>query len=670
MKSTLSSLDIAAIVEELKPKIVGSWLNNIYSLGNQLFILRFRKAGEDSIEILIELGRRFHSTKYVRNKPDAPSNKVSTMRQHIRDLPVEAFYQRGMDRVIVFEIAYKGGRYKLVFEIFGQGNFVLVSPENKIITAKFYRSMRDRDIHPGKKFEFPPLPEYNIKELTEDLYYEKINSFDNKVVYLLNTLMGLGPMYSKDILKKAGVENIKASELNEEQKKHILVELFKLKDIVLTSNYNSVKYLDQGDIVEIAPIPLEKYADLETEQVDSINDALDNYFSKHEEKPTQTSVKSKVAGKIEKLKKNLSDQKKHLERLKEQEKSYQKLGDLLYLHFTKVDELINTIMGANKAGVTWEDIVEKLEYGKEQNIPAAEVYHKIVPDSKKLFVELEDQTGDPFIIELDFTRSLADNANDYYTKSKKSRRKIPGAEQAIEKTKQIIDELKNQEVEVVDEIEKKKLVEKRPKYWYEKFHWIICNNHVIIGGKDAKSNERILRTYLEDEDLFLHADIHGAPYVVIKKGQEDLPEDCLRNAAIFALNYSSLWKAGTLVGDVYYVYPDQVSLTAPSGQYLAKGSVMIYGTKNYLNNIEIEHYIGVVLEENYAQVLGGPKAIVTNQADMWVEIKPGRIPKGSIAKIIHEKMLKLCPKEEKYKIDALTINDYLPFIPGDSRLDE
>ncbi|MHA1259248.1 MAG: hypothetical protein ACTSRO_06360, partial [Candidatus Heimdallarchaeaceae archaeon] len=65
MKTSLSSLDITALVAEISPNIVGSWVNNIYSIGKNLVILRFRKTTETTSEFIFELGKRFHLTKYV-----------------------------------------------------------------------------------------------------------------------------------------------------------------------------------------------------------------------------------------------------------------------------------------------------------------------------------------------------------------------------------------------------------------------------------------------------------------------------------------------------------------------------------------------------------------------------------------------------------------------------
>ena len=51
-----------ALVEELRPMLVGSWVNNIYNVGKKLVIIKFRKSSEVNFELVIELGKRFHVT--------------------------------------------------------------------------------------------------------------------------------------------------------------------------------------------------------------------------------------------------------------------------------------------------------------------------------------------------------------------------------------------------------------------------------------------------------------------------------------------------------------------------------------------------------------------------------------------------------------------------------
>ena len=669
MKTYLSSIDIAALVAEIRPRIIDSWTNNIYSIGRNLVILRFRKSTESPIEIVIELGKRFHTTHYIRKKPATPNNKVLSIRKHIRDLPVRDFYQRNLDRVIVFEIAYKDGFYRLIVELFGEGNIILIGPNNKIILAYNYKRMKDRDIHPGKEYEFPPSSEKNILNLNVENLSNNIDTYTGKITNFLNEIMGLGPVYSKDILVKSGIRTQQVEDLDSEEKQKLISEVKKLQEIIVNKKFIYTKYTDDDEVVDITPVPLSRYEDLQQEIIPSFDSALDEFFSLQEEEPEYTEDKAEVSGKELKNQKILANQEEHLQSLKEQELLEKKKGDLLYANFAVVDELLSTILKARRDGVSWEEIEEKLVLGKQKNIPSAKILEKIIPKNKEILIRLfNDENNEEEVISLDFTQTLTDSANSFYEKAKKARRKIPGAIAAIERTKKQITEIESTKETIEKEIESKPMLVKRPKKWYEKFHWMICDNFVVIGGTDAKTNERILKTYLDDNDLFFHADVHGAPYVVVKDGQNNLSEESKCVVATFALNYSSLWKDKKLVGDVYYVVPEQVSLTAPSGQYLAKGSVMIYGEKTYLKNTEIDHSIGFIIYDQYVQIIGGPTQSVNSRTDFFIKIKPGHTPKGKIAKDIKDKLVQLCPEEERYKFDSINLNDLLPFIPGDSEI--
>ena len=671
MKTSLSSLDITALVAEIRPKIVNSWVNNIYSIGKNRVILRFRKSTETPFEIIFELGKRFHITKFQRKKPATPNNKILSLRKHIRDLPVKDFYQLKMDRIVVFEIAYKDGFYKLVFELFGEGNLILVAPNNKIILAYRYRRMKDRDVHPGKSFEYPPLSEENILTLNEESFHNKLTTSQEKITSVLNKVLGLGPLYSKDLILKTGISKTKTEDLDESETKKLFKKAKELSLIINNNDYEYFQYLDEEEIVDITPISVQRYEDLEKKNVESFNDALDEFFSHQEEEPDYIEDKSEVSGKITKSQKTLASQESHLATLIKQEEEEKRKGDLLYANFSIVDELITTIVSARKKGVSWEEIKNKIVEGKEKNIPSAEILERLEAKSKQIWVKLRDETKDiSEVIELDFTLSVADNANNFYEKSKKARRKIPGAETAIERSKKQIKEIEEKKDVMVKQVEAAPLVIKRSKKWYEKFHWFVCDDYIIIGGTDAKSNERILKTYLDEGDLFFHADVHGAPYVVVKDAQDNIPEEILQEIAAFALNYSSLWKDKKLIGDVYYVLPDQVSLTPPSGQYLPKGSVMIYGEKNYLKNIEINHAVGVIFFEDNAQIIAGPIESISKRTDIFIQIKPGYTPKGKLVKELLNVLLKRSPEEQKYKIENLTVNDILQFIPGDSDIVE
>ena len=83
--------------------------------------------------------------------------------------------------------------------------------------------------------------------------------------------------------------------------------------------------------------------------------------------------------------------------------------------------------------------------------------------------------------------------------------------------------LKNAEQKIAIELKKNLKLEKptlqpiRKQMWFEKFTWFISTDgYLVLAGKDASQNETLYRRYLRKGDVYVHADLHGAPSVVIK----------------------------------------------------------------------------------------------------------------------------------------------------------
>merc|ERR1712002_926742 len=144
---------------------------------------------------------------------------------------------------------------------------------------------------------------------------------------------------------------------------------------------------------------------------------------------------------------------------------------------------------------------------------------------------------------------------------------------AEKKTKQQLKEMSK-----IESIKKSRKV-----FWFEKFFWFISSeNFLVIGGKDAQQNELLVKRYMKPNDVYVHADLHGAATVVVKNPTSGpVPPKTLNEAGQFAVCFSAAWDSKILTA-AYWVTPDQVSKTAPSGEYLTVGSFMIRGKKNFL----------------------------------------------------------------------------------------
>jgi len=265
---------------------------------------------------------------------------------------------------------------------------------------------------------------------------------------------------------------------------------------------------------------------------------------------------------------------------------------------------------------------------------------------------------------IDIRKSVSENAEFYYKESKKAKHKAEGAKKALKDTREKIDKLKRErEVSVVEHVPYKKKI--KTKKWYEKFHWFYSSdNFLVVGGKDATTNEILIKKYLEKHDMVFHADIHGAPFFVIKNpDRKEIPEDTLREVAYAAASYSKAWKLGLGGCDVYYVSSEQVSKKAPSGEYLGKGAFMIHGKKRWFRNTKLEIGIGFRIDDE-VEVIGGPVSSVEANSDYSVKIVPGGKKSGELAKEIKELIMKKSKNEYAEKIKKIRLEEIQKRIPG------
>tara|TARA_Y100000310_G_scaffold327016_1_gene392740 strand:+ start:110 stop:901 length:792 start_codon:yes stop_codon:yes gene_type:complete len=240
-------------------------------------------------------------------------------------------------------------------------------------------------------------------------------------------------------------------------------------------------------------------------------------------------------------------------------------------------------------------------------------------------------------IEIDLNKSVDENAGVFFNLSKKAKKKLEGAEEALADSKKKLSKLLSEEEKFWEEEEKKAAKIQRKKEWYEKFHWFISSEGFLcIGGKDATSNEIIVKKHTDKEDLVFHTDMAGSPFFVIKNGQE-AGEVTIEETGQAVAVYSRAWKLGHTTADVFYVKPDQVSKEAQAGEHLAKGSFMVRGETKYLHP-KLEYAIGLVVTGEVEQIIGGPESAVKSKTEKYIIVISGREKKSSLAKKIRSKL--------------------------------
>ena len=234
-------------------------------------------------------------------------------------------------------------------------------------------------------------------------------------------------------------------------------------------------------------------------------------------------------------------------------------------------------------------------------------------------------------IKLDTTKSLEQNAGIFFEKSKKAKKKLKGAKIALENTVKKLEKAKKQQIKEIKQVKQKQKIKKE---WYEKFRWFVSSEGFLcIGGRDAATNEILIKKHTEKDDIVFHTSMSGSPFFVVKTQGKKPGEPTLNEAAQATASYSKAWKLGLSLQEVFYISPEQVSKKAKPGEYIARGTFMIYGKKNLLTT-SIKLAIGI--KNN--KIIGGPIEAIKANADKFIIITQGREKASAIAKKIQKKL--------------------------------
>jgi len=368
-------------------------------------------------------------------------------------------------------------------------------------------------------------------------------------------------------------------------------------------------------------------------EYESFDIALDDYFNMVSE-VVNTKIEEEKSKILHSIEENKILSSKYIEESQKLEKDAQ----IIAQNYSAIEEIVNCINKNNKNCKNVVKIDNKEKYA-------------IIDFNGELIKVYFDDSLDKTIIR------LYKEAGELKSKSKK----------AISSIDDMMKRLNELELKI--EVEKvKNLIKNRRKEWYEKYHWIITrNNFLAIGGKDADQNESIVKKYLNDKDIYIHADIHGSPSVVLFTDNNDVKDDDINDAAILAVAYSKAWKAGMGSIGVYWVYGNQVSKSPPSGEYLSKGSFMIYGKKNFLKPFNVELYIGVAFKEGIPIIISGNEENIKQKSIVYAKILPGEKSQKEVAEELKTEFSKLDDKEKIYML-ALDENEIMQKIPGKSRI--
>uniref|UniRef100_A0AAR2JGG7 Ribosome quality control complex subunit NEMF n=1 Tax=Pygocentrus nattereri TaxID=42514 RepID=A0AAR2JGG7_PYGNA len=622
---------------------VGMRVNNVYDIDNKTYLIRLQKPDSKAI-LLIESGIRIHSTEFEWPKNVMPSGFAMKCRKHLKSRRLVHVKQLGVDRIVDIQFGSDEAAYHLIVELYDRGNIVLTDHEYTILNLLRFRTAEAEDVKFAVRERYPvenarpPEPLISLERLTEILSKaqsgEQVKRILNPHLPYGGTLIehcfievGLPGLMKMDIMfhLAAGPKLLDALQMAEDYiekaasfdgKGYIIQKTEKKPSMTPDKPHEELLTYEEFHPFLFAQHSSNPYIELE-----SFNKAVDEFFSKMESQKIDMKALQQEKQALKKLENVKKDHEQRLEALHQAQEVDRLKGELVEMNLPIVERALQVVRSALANQVDWAEIGLIVKEAQVAGDPVACAIKELKLQTNHITMLLKNpyvgseegeeeeslmdttevpeqqkgkknknkdkgqkgkvQKNKPVLVDVDLSLSAYANAKKYYdhkrSAAKKEQKTVEAAEKAFKsaekKTKQTL-----KEVQTVTTIQKARKV-----YWFEKFLWFISSeNNLIIAGRDQQQNEMIVKRYLRAGDIYVHADLHGATSCVIKNPSgEPIPPRTLTEAGTMAVCYSAAWDA-KVITSAWWVHHNQVSKTAPTGEYLTTGSFMIRGKKNFL----------------------------------------------------------------------------------------
>ncbi|MBR2255693.1 MAG: NFACT family protein [Candidatus Methanomethylophilaceae archaeon] len=600
MKKEMSSFDVRSMVTEMAG-LEGAHMDKIFHWGAGNVLLRLNVQGEGKKELFFKDKKWLYCPATKPETPTMPTSFAAILRKYSDNARVGKVRQVGFDRVVEMELFKSDGDYKLVFEMFGGGNLFLIK-DGIILNCLIQKTWKDRVVRPGEQYVMPKS-RFDPTESSEESFREAFRSSDSDAVRTLATSVNLGGQYAEEICRRIGIDkNTPASEVDDDAVSRMYGAMRDIVGKVLKIPEPTAYYKD-GKIEDFAPVELMSHSDLESKRFDTMSNLIHEFMGQISDAEEEAYVDPEV----EKLNRRISKQEETLEEYRQEEEEYRRKAEAVYTEYQKADELLK-VLAQQSARLTWDKLAEgamKIPYVKS-----------IDPSKNAVTAELAGES-----VTLNYTLGVDANASELYGRGKEVGEKAKRAAEALEDRRAELAK-KQKGIAKAKALAAGK-AEPTKQFWFERYKWFITpQGKLVIAGKDAHTNDNIVKKHLKEGDVYAHADVHGAPSVILKDGSKAEDSE-IRAACHFAITQSKAWVAALAEGGAFWVYPDQVSKTPNPGEFVPRGAFIIRGKRNYEYHLPMELMVGEIQYQGARKIMCGPKEAFVD-CTRYMTIVPGK----------------------------------------------
>jgi len=608
MAYTFTSHEVKTEIDSLQ-ELIGMRLGNIHQIDKDTLLIKFWKLGV-SRHLVIENGVRFHLTEFPREKPKTPPDFCCRLRKFLRFRKLDDIIQPLNDRAVIFRF----GELSLCLELFLGGNIILFNQRDLTIHAvmKYHIISGKTIIGVNQPYNYEQFKSY-IPPNQEDVfaYFQNLEPGNSKVRGGFSKLF---PFMRQEFfvhsMIKAGMNPDITNDkfvFNPEQVHAFYEEMKFFENYLLTKPEprpmlpetppEEYEKAPKAPAVPLPPKPkgyiftdkktrtlscykLAQWEEKKIQEYSTFDLACDDFWSAKE---LETAQKARIDNdllperKVKGVQKNFDKKKKQLQNEIE---GLTSTGELIGANAQEIEQCIMILNSFISNHVRWDEIRASIRAYQESGNELAAMIDKVEFEKKAFWVLLNSPEGKTVRVLIDLKLSAYANMSSYYDKRIALYKKL---ESTIAKETDVL-----KKVDKEAQANKKKIPisiqEKRKTWWFERFHWFVTSeNYLVVAGRDKIQNDVLVKHYLKKDDIYLHAEIHGAASVIIKNPL-NIPVSpiSIQQAAEFAVARSSAWKSNEPC-QCFWVYANQVKKIIQGQQMAPTGSFYIVGEKNMLH---------------------------------------------------------------------------------------
>ncbi len=291
----LDGITCQLLADDLNGYLSGSRIDKIFMPDRHSVVLHIRTAqGVKKLLICADPSLpRVMLTEDVRDNPALPPSFCMLLRKYLAGSRITSVTDPGYERVIEFNCTNTDELrdvkdYRLIVELMGRfSNIILVNGTGKILDSSVhvdFEVSKLREVMPARVYSYPPAQD----KLSADDALEMLRSGSSPIIEaersrpigkaLINSIKGLSPILARQICLQSDVDERQTLQLlDDKAKSRLNARLESFLNEIVTRTYCPRIYFDECGIpAEFAPMDLSGYSSCKN--MDSISDAISLYY--------------------------------------------------------------------------------------------------------------------------------------------------------------------------------------------------------------------------------------------------------------------------------------------------------------------------------------------------------------------------------------------------------